>query len=67
MVPAIPCKIMKNNCGNGGSNIIKTKLACMEADKYSRLRVGESLPNHHEDNVAGNGGNSLQLTIWFTN
>ena len=25
-----------------------------------RLRMGESLPNHHEDHVAGKGDNSLQ-------
>ena len=26
----------------------------------TRLRMGESLPNHHEDHVAGKGNNSLQ-------
>ena len=25
-----------------------------------RLRMGESLPNHHEDHIAGKGNNSLQ-------
>ena len=24
------------------------------------LRMGESLPNHHEDHIAGKGNNSLQ-------
>ena len=61
VAPAMPCKIMKKNCGSGGSNIIKTKLACiLEADESTRLRMGESLPNHHEDHIAGKGDNSLQ-------
>ena len=57
----LPCKIMKKNCGSGGSNKIKTKLACiLEASESTRLRMGESLPNHHEDHIAGKGDNSLQ-------
>ena len=60
MAPAMPCKIMKN-CGSGVSNKIKTKLACiLEADESTRMRVGESLPTHHEDHIAGKGENSLQ-------
>ena len=56
---AMPCKIMKN-CGNGGSNKIQTKLACiLEADESTRMRMGNSLPNHHEDHIAGKE-NSLQ-------
>ena len=58
---AMPCKIMKNNCGSSTSNKIKTKLACiLEADESTRMRMGESLPNHHEDHIAGKGDNSLQ-------
>ena len=61
VTPAMPCKIMKKNCGNGGSNKIKTKLVCiLEANESTRLRMGESLPNHHEDHIAGEGNNSLQ-------
>ena len=61
VAPAMPCKIMKKNCGNGGSNKVKTKLACiLEADETTRLRMGSSLPNHHEDHIAGKGENSLQ-------
>ena len=61
VAPATPCKIMKKNCGSGGSNNIKTKLACiLEADESTRLRMRESLPNHHEDHIAGKGDNSLQ-------
>ena len=29
VAPAMPCKIMKKNCGSGGSNKVKTKLACI--------------------------------------
>ena len=56
----MPRKIMKKNCGSDGSNKIKTRLACiLEADESTRLRMGESFPNHHEDHIAGKG-NSLQ-------
>ena len=57
VAPAMHCKI-KKNCGSGGSNKIKIKLACiLEADESTRLRMGESLPHHHEDHIS----------IWFTN
>ena len=61
VAPATPCKIIEKNCGSGTSNKIKTRLACiLEAGESTRLRMGESLPNHHEDHIAGKGGNSLQ-------
>ena len=63
MAPAMPCKIIQSNknCESGASNKIKTKLACiLEASESTRLRMGESLPTHHEDHIAGNGNNSLQ-------
>ena len=63
IAPAMPCKIIKNNknCASGATNRIKTKLACiLEAGESTRLRMGESLPNHHEDHIAGKGDNSLQ-------
>ena len=61
VAPAMPCKIMKKNCGSGGSNTIKTQLVCiLEAGESTRLRMGNSLPNHHEDHFAGKGDNSLQ-------
>ena len=45
----------------GKTNEIKSKLACfLEASESTRLRMGESLPNHHEDHIAGKGDNSLQ-------
>ena len=48
IAPAMRCKIMTNNCGSGASNKIKTRLA----GESTRLRMGESLPNHHEDHIA---------------
>ena len=57
----MPCKILKKFCGSGGSNKVKTRLArILEADESTRLRMGESLPNHHEDHIAGKEHNSLQ-------
>ena len=32
----------------------------LEASESTRLRMGESLPNHHEDHLARKGDNSLQ-------
>ena len=57
---AMPCKIMKN-CGSGGSDKNKTKLACIpEANESTRMRMGNSEPSNHEDHIAGKGENSLQ-------
>ena len=64
MAPAMlckTCKTSKNWVNRGKSNEIKSKLACiLEASESTRLRMGESLPTHHEDHVAGRGNNSLQ-------
>ena len=61
VAPDMPCKIMKKNCGSGAPNKIKTRLACiLEADESTRMRVGNSIPHHHEDHIAGKGNNSLQ-------
>ena len=61
VAPAMACKIVKKNCGSGGSNKVRTKLACiMEADESARLRMGNSVPNHDEDHIAGTGDNSIQ-------
>ena len=61
VAPALPYKVSKNNQNGGTSNKIKSKLACiLEASESTRLRMGESLPNHHEDLFAGKGDNSLQ-------
>ena len=61
VAPVMPCKSMKKNCGSDGSNKIKTKIACiLEADESTRLRMGNSVPNHHEDHIAEKGDNSSQ-------
>ena len=60
VAPATPCKIVKKNCGSDASNKVKSKLACiLEASESTRLRMGESLPNYHQDHIAGRGDNSL--------
>ena len=60
VAPAMPCKIMKI-CGSDASNKSKTKLACiLEADESTRMRMGNSIPNHHDGQNAGKGDNSLQ-------
>ena len=43
------------------TNDFRCKFACiLEASESTRMRMGESLPNHHEDHIAGKGDNSLQ-------
>ena len=39
---------------------LKQNLRVLEACESTRLRLGKSLPNHHEDHIAGKGDNSLQ-------
>ena len=64
MAPAMPCKTSKK-CKHGETrgktNEFKSKLACiLEASESTRLRMEESLPNYHEDHIAGKGDYSLQ-------
>ena len=63
VAPAMPCKTSKKSKHGetrGKSNEIKSKLACiLEASESTRLRM-ESLPNYHEDHIAGKGDKSLQ-------
>ena len=63
MDPAMPCKTSKT-CKHGETrgktNDFKSKFACiLEASESTRLRMEESLPNHHEDHIAGKGNNPL--------
>ena len=64
MAPAMPCKTCKkNNHGKTRSKTddFKSNLACiLDSSESTRMRMEDSLPNHHEDHVAGNGDNSLQ-------
>ena len=66
VAPAMPCKIMKN-CGSGGSNKIKTKLACILEAYESRMRMGNSIPHNHEDHIAKKVKIHYRTTNWFTN
>ena len=63
---AMPCKIVKKNCGSDASNKVKTTFACiLKTSVTTRLRMGESLPNHQEDHIAGKG-TVHYITIWYT-
>ena len=67
VAPAMPCKIMKN-CGSGASNKIKTKLAYIpEADESTRMRMGNSIPHHHEDHCRKKVKIHYNIITWFTN
>ena len=47
--------------GSGGTNNVRTKLACiLEADESTRMRMGNSIPHHDEDHIAGKSENSSQ-------
>ena len=43
IAPAMPCKIMKN-CGSGGSNKIKTRLACILETGDHHMKGGSECP-----------------------
>ena len=64
VAPAMPCETSKNSqhgVTRATSNETKSKLArILEASESTRLRMGESLPNYHEDHIAGKADNSLQ-------
>ena len=62
--PAMPCKTSKNSQHGETrvkTNEFKSKLACiLEVSDTTRLQMGEFIPNHHENHIAGKGDNSLQ-------
>ena len=62
VAPGMLCKTSKNSKhGETRDHDFKSKCAyILEASESTRLRMGESLPNHHEDHIAGKGSNSLQ-------
>ena len=64
MAPAMLCKTCtKNKHGETRSKTkdFKAKFACfLEASESTRMRMEESLPQYHEDHIAGKAGNSLQ-------
>ena len=54
------CKRRKHGDTRSKTNDFKSKFACiLEASESTRLRMGESLPTHHEDHIAGKRDNSL--------
>ena len=64
VAPAMPrktCKKSEHGETRSKTNEFKSKIACvLEASESTRLRLEESLPNLHEDHIAGKGDNSLQ-------
>ena len=55
------CKKSKHGETRSKTNDFKFKFACiLEASESTRMRMEESLPNYHEDHIAGKGDNSLQ-------
>ena len=64
MAPAMPCKTSKKSKHGetrGKTDEFKSKFACfLEASDSTRLRMEKSLPNDHEDIIAGKADNSLQ-------
>ena len=71
MAPAMPCKTCKkskNGETRSKTNDFKSKFACiLEASESTRMRMEESLPNYHEDHIAGKGTIHYNITIWYTN
>ena len=68
VAPAMPCKIMKN-CGSGGSDKSKTKLACiLEADESTRICVWETLNLQITKTILQEKVRiHYSTTNWFTN
>ena len=64
MAPAMLCKTCGKNKHletRSKNDDFKFKFACvLEASESTRLRMEETLPNYHEDHIAGKGDNSLQ-------
>ena len=55
------CKKNKHLETHSKTDDFKSKFACiLEASESTRMRMEESLPNYHEDHIAGKGDNSLQ-------
>ena len=63
MAPAMPCKTSekgKHGVTRGKYGESNSKLASiLEASEFTRLRMGESLPNHRGNHIAGSGDTSL--------
>ena len=63
MAPAMPCKTCKKSKKGetrSKTNDFKSKFVWILEASESTMRMKESLPNYHEDHIAGKGDNSLQ-------
>ena len=59
------CKKSKNAETRSKTNDFKSTFACiLEASESTRMRMEESLPNYHEDHVAGRG-DKFTTTLQF--
>ena len=72
VAPAVPCKTCKKSEKGetrGKTNDFKSKFACiLEASESTRLRMGESLPNHQEEPYCRKRVTiHFSITFWFTN
>ena len=71
MAPAMLCKTSKKSKHGetrGKTNDFKSKFTCiLKASESTRLRMEDSLPNYHEDHIAGKGKIHCNITIWYTN
>ena len=56
MAPAMLCKTCKKNKHGDKTNDFKSKFSCiLDASESTRMRMEESLPEYHENHVAGRG------------
>ena len=61
------CKISQHGVTLGKSNEIESKLACiLEGDESTTMRMGNSIPQNHQDHFAGKETIHYSTTIWFT-
>ena len=59
--PSVNSTKQKRAAKQGISSCSPILVCILEGSESTRLRMGESLPNHnHEDHIAGKGDNSLQ-------
>ena len=67
LCPARQARKSKHGETRGKTHDCKSKFACVsEASESTRLRMEESLPNYHEDHIAGKGTMHCNITIWYT-
>ena len=60
VAPAMPCKNYEKELWEWIQQSENKTCVYLEADESTRMRMGNSVPNYHEDHIAGKGNNSLQ-------